>query len=133
MLQKAAGKEKCSSAEHIVRKSVASDIFSLVTHSRSKVRGGQKTILIHINLLFSLLVPHHNLGLEFDIRISKLSYSPCPCAILFVITRSLVHNGKPVATPNWRILVIQIRNSFRLVRECAESRTFRKVEGNHLP
>ena len=45
-LQRAAGKEKCSSAEHIVRKSVGSEIFSLLTHSRSKVRGGQKTILI---------------------------------------------------------------------------------------
>jgi hypothetical protein len=50
-----------------------------------------------------------------------------------VIARSLVHNGRPVATPNWRIFVIQIRDSFRLGRECAESRTFRKVEGNYLP
>jgi hypothetical protein len=29
-----------------------------------------------MNLLFSLLVPYNNLGLEFDIRISKLFAMP---------------------------------------------------------
>jgi hypothetical protein len=68
-----------------------------------------------------------------QVRIGFLSYSPGPGAILFVVAGSFVHDGGPVATPNWRIFIIQVRNSFRLGWECAESRAFRQVEGNYLP
>ena len=34
--------------------------------------------------------------------------------------------------PNWRTFIVEIDSSFRLGRECAEGRTFRKIEGNRL-
>jgi hypothetical protein len=41
-----------------------------------------------------------------------LSYPPRPCAILFVITRTLVHDGKPVMGPNWRIFFSRTTRTF---------------------
>jgi hypothetical protein len=73
-----------------------------------------------------------HLGTRLVIRTAGLSYSPHPGTILFVITRPLVHNGRPVATPNWRIFIIKIESPFRIGRECTESRTFRKIEGKYL-
>jgi hypothetical protein len=51
-----------------------------------------------------------------------------------VVARSFVHDGRPpVIIPNWRIFIVQIDSPFRLVRECSESRTPSKTEGNYLP
>jgi hypothetical protein len=61
-----------------------------------------------------------------------LGYPPRPYAILFVIARSLVHDGRPVVMPKWRIFIIKIESAFRIGRECTESRTFRKIEGNYI-
>src|ERR1700730_149920 len=60
------------------------------------------------------------------------SDSPRSDTIFFVIARPLVHDWRPVGTPIWRSFVVSFRKPFQLNRECADSRTFRKVEGNYL-
>jgi hypothetical protein len=61
-----------------------------------------------------------------------LSYPPCPCAILFVIARALVHDVKSILTPSWHSLVIQPYCSFRYGRECAKSGSSGKLKGEYL-
>jgi hypothetical protein len=90
----------------------------------------QSLLTQQINLLFSLLLAH-NPPTAIGQRI--LGYPPRPHAILFVITRSLVHDGRPVRIPKWRSFIIKIENPLRLGRECAESRTSRKIEGDYVP
>jgi hypothetical protein len=80
----------------------------------------QSLLTQQINLLFSLLLAH-NPPTAIGHRI--LGYPPRPHAILFVITRSLVHDGRPVRIPKWRSFIIKIESPLRLGRECAESRT----------
>ena len=61
-----------------------------------------------------------------------LNHPPRPDAILFVVARALVHNPRSVATPNWRILIVEIESAFRIGRKCTERRTFRKIESKYL-
>jgi hypothetical protein len=49
-----------------------------------------------------------------------------------MITWALVHNGRPVSTPNWWSFIIKIESPFRIGREGAESRTFCKIKGKYL-
>ena len=58
---------------------------------------------------------------------------PRPCAILFVVARTLVHDGRPLVMPSRRTFVIQSYNAFKEGCECAECRSSRKIEGNYLP
>src|SRR5580704_2085076 len=58
--------------------------------------------------------------------------SPRSGTIFFVVARTLVHDWGPIRIPNRRVFFVKIHNSFRLGRECAESRTFRKTKSNYL-
>jgi hypothetical protein len=63
-------------------------------------------------------------------RTEKLSYPPCPYAILFMIARSLVHDVKPILAPGWQILVVQLYRPFRYGRKRAKSGSSGKVQGD---
>jgi hypothetical protein len=79
------------------------------------------------------LGPRFFARLELELQIFLyLNDPPCPGAILFVVARALVHNQRSVATPGWRILIIEIESAFRSGRECTEGHTFRKIEGKYL-
>ena len=62
----------------------------------------------------------------------SLKDAPRPCAILFVVAMTLVHDERPLVMPNWRTFIVEMDSSFRIGRECAESRTFRKTKSNYL-
>jgi hypothetical protein len=56
---------------------------------------------------------------------------PRPCAIFFVVARSLVQDGRSVLIPDWWIFFVKIHGPF-LGREGAEGRTFRETKSNDL-
>ena len=61
------------------------------------------------------------------------SDSPRSGAIFFVIAGPLVHDCRPFGIPVRRSFIVNFRSPFQLGGERAESRTFRKIEGNYLP
>src|ERR1700675_1581729 len=78
MLQRAAGRKKCSSAEQIVRKSVGSVIFSLLILQDQKFEVDKKqSLLTHQQELFTF--PNcatQQSEVQFDMGIPKLFATP---------------------------------------------------------
>src|ERR1700730_10080383 len=95
MLQKAAGRKKCSSAEQIVRKSVGSGIFSLLILPDQKFEVDKKQSLLTQQELFTFPIGATEQS-EVQLTWESLNYSPRPCAIFLVVARSLVYDGPEV-------------------------------------
>ena len=77
MLQRAAGRKKCSSAEQIVRKSVGSGIFSLLILPDQKFEVDKKQSLLTQQELFTFPIgATQQSEVQFDMGIPKLFATP---------------------------------------------------------